>query len=392
MPSKKGLILHTKNKYCNDDFEIVPTFNMSESDIVVKVNELPTTNIDKSKIYLVNDNVVGIPQNYIAYVYDNGWVSVAKIQEDYNLLDEQYKLLFKDYQILETNNTNLQNSYNNLQVENTTLQNDKVVLQNQNTLLNTQNNELQTSVNNLTIENTSLQSTINKLEEDVSYYQDRATDWKNQYNFLMTDYESLSNDYFTLEENYNVVSTEKEELKISNDKLAVQKDAFLGYIEGTKTQLTAEDLDGLTTVRQYAFRSSALTSIIFPNTVKNRGSAILRYGKILRAKAIRLSAAVGLRIIFLKDISLFRKSAVIPEKRCALSVLKVLIEKIYSYSSIRGLRCNIVFRAARHILTSPVKLTAHKVVVERVCITVVCVYLDAVTYSNTLVYSEAILS
>ena len=276
MPNKKGLIFNTKNKYCKEDIEIIPTFDMSESDIIVKVEKLPTINIDKSKIYLVNDEVVGIPQTYIAYVYQNGWVSVAKIQEDYNLLDEQYKLLFKDYQILETNNTNLQNSYNNLQVENTTLQNnnsilqnenivlqnDKVVLQNQNTILNTQNNELQTSVNNLQTENAFLTTSKQQLQT--------------QYDSLTTDYETLSNDYISLEDKYNVVSTEKEELKISNDKLAVQKDAFLGYIEGTKTELTAEDLDGLVTVRGYAFKGSGVTSIIFPNTVKTLGTSALR--------------------------------------------------------------------------------------------------------------------
>lgn len=297
MPSKKGLILHTKNKYCNDDFEIIPTFDMSESDIVVKVNELPTTNIDKSKIYLVNENVVGIPQNYIAYVYDNGWVSVAKIQEDYNLLDEQYKLLFKDYQILETNNTNLQNSYNNLQVENTTLQNnnsilqnenttlqnDKVVLQNQNTILNTQNNELQSSVNNLTnenttlqttvdnltVENTTLQTTINNLENDNASLTTQNERLERNYNSLNLNYQTLSTNYSNLKENYNVALNEKE-------KFAVQKDAFLGYIQGTKTELTAKDLDGLVNVRSYAFRSSALTSIIFPNTVKTLAQNALR--------------------------------------------------------------------------------------------------------------------
>lgn len=269
MPSKKGLILHTKNKYCNDDFEIVPTFNMSESDIIEKVKELPTTNIDKSKIYLVNDNVVGIPQNYIAYVYDNGWRSVAKIQEDYNLLDEQYKLLFKDYQILETNNTNLQNSYNNLQAENTTLQNDKVVLQNQNTILNTQNNKLQASVNNLTNENTTLQTTVNNLENDNASLTTQNERLQTNYNALNSSHQTLSNNYSNLKENYNVVLSEKE-------KFAVQKDAFLGYIEGTKTELTAEDLDGLVTVRSYAFRSSGLTSIILPKTVKTLATNALR--------------------------------------------------------------------------------------------------------------------
>lgn len=58
--------------------------------------------------------------------------------------------------------------------------------------------------------------------------------------------------------------------------VTVNNDAFLGYIEGTKTELTAEDLDGLVGVRSYAFRSSALTSIIFPNTVKTLGTNALR--------------------------------------------------------------------------------------------------------------------
>lgn len=269
MPSKKGLILHTKNKYCNDDFEIIPTFDMSESDIVIKVEELPTTNIDESKIYLVNDGVVGIPQTYIAYVYQNGWVSVAKIQEDYNLLDEQYKLLFKDCQILETNNTNLQNSYNNLQKENTTLQNDKVVLQNQNTILNTQNNELQTLVNNLTNENTTLQTTVDNLENDNASLTRQNEILETNYNALNSSHKTLSTNYSNLKENYNVVLNEKE-------KFAVQKDAFLGYIQGTKTKLTAEDLDGLVTVRGYAFKGSGVTSIIFPNTVKTLAQNALR--------------------------------------------------------------------------------------------------------------------
>lgn len=75
MTSKDGVTLLTKGKYCTEDIEVKPTFETGGgSDNVVEVNELPTENIDESKIYVVNK----VSDIEVYYCYGDGYMSLAE--------------------------------------------------------------------------------------------------------------------------------------------------------------------------------------------------------------------------------------------------------------------------------------------------------------------------
>lgn len=49
-----------------------------------------------------------------------------------------------------------------------------------------------------------------------------------------------------------------------------------GFIDGSLTEVTVEDLDGITTIRNYAFCYSPITSIEIPNSVTNIGNNVFQ--------------------------------------------------------------------------------------------------------------------
>lgn len=55
------------------------------------------------------------------------------------------------------------------------------------------------------------------------------------------------------------------------------KSELIGFIDGTTTELTANDLQGMTKIRKYAFYYSPIKSIEIPNTVTNIDSYAFQY-------------------------------------------------------------------------------------------------------------------
>ena len=73
---------------------------------------------------------------------------------------------------------------------------------------------------------------------------------------------------------------------IGFDKVTVniggeEKSLFAQYVEGTLTEITANDLKGVTTIKDYAFSNDTATSIEFPNTLTSIGANAFQYCKSL---------------------------------------------------------------------------------------------------------------
>jgi len=136
-------------------------------------------------------------------------------------------------------------------------------------------NELNAQINTLSTEITNLDAVVNGLEVATTTYKAQIADYETQIssdNQKIKDYEteivSLKSQIVELQE--TIKSLEAVNNALNGDDS--YKKLFQSIVGGTITELTAQDLNGITEIRSYAFYNcQSLTKIELPETVQTIG-------------------------------------------------------------------------------------------------------------------------
>ena len=175
------------------------------------------------------------------------------------LLETQYTQVVASMETLNLAYSNLYDLNLSLEIEVNDLNNEVTLVRAENALLEKEKQNLVNQLQNLELENG---QTVQELQAQISALEEQIT-------ANNTTIENLEMQIVELQAEITSLETEIESLKQSIN----QGTSNLSYvIDRTVTEITAEDLQGITTIGSYAFYGcSQLTSVELPNTITSIG-------------------------------------------------------------------------------------------------------------------------
>lgn len=302
----------------------VEKLNITNEQLVLNIESIVKDNDNKSNIIILQEAEIFNLKNQLAEVnvnYNSLKTQFDKLKENNNQnlqeiveLEQQLEEKNNYIQNLETVNTNLQTQNeelsNSLAQEQTRYSN---LLVQYNQLLGSNGDkseiiknlrqELETSNNTIT----ELQSQLNTVNSEKAQVESELATEKENYNTLKSQYDALvednnlkaediarlENEISTLTSAITELQAEIDNLELSNENLQTLLDSanaqivdlqqqlnnnqgtgdlFKGLVAGTITEVTAEDLEGVTEIRPYSFyECDNLTVFELSDTITNVG-------------------------------------------------------------------------------------------------------------------------
>ncbi len=133
----------------------------------------------------------------------------------------------------------------------------------------------QEEINDLTIKNEMIISQLDYLNQAVFTLENNYSVLQAKYNDAIADLESDSQTILELEESLSTTQASLDSANARIDELVYELNStdpvFGKYVDGSLTEVKAEDLKGITEIRDYAFANSVVTSIEIPEGVTSIG-------------------------------------------------------------------------------------------------------------------------
>ena len=208
-------------------------------------------------------------------LYNSGKASVSSVQQEDNTLQIQINKLQNNLDAKRAENASLSAQVTSLQADKTELENTQTELLSQIQSNEAENTALQSQINTLEAEKEALlesgqasqdeidnlNTQISTLNETILANETENTNLQTQVTSLTSEVETLDAEIDTLNE---TISTNQQTITQLNAKVS----KYMSIFNKTITEITAEDLDGFTSIDSYMFANcSNLSSIEIPEGI-----------------------------------------------------------------------------------------------------------------------------